>query len=157
MQRCFGAVGTYMPYFGMLCTVTSNKQRKRAVHWICLFLFQLFYLFLCKKSGIFKDFSSTVLLKSAGLCRLGLLVVPADAPAVEVWKFRFPVIGFLIGVGLTLVGNVPNEDPNLPACAVVCASSKPVAMTVIVQESVMDASYIAPKMIFTSSPARFCT
>ncbi len=42
-----------------------------------------------------------------------------------------------------------------PCAALEAASSSPVAITVIVQVSALLASYIAPKMIFTSSPARF--
>ena len=42
------------------------------------------------------------------------------------------------------------------ACLAV-ASSRPVAITVILAVSGMESSYIAPKIILASSPARFCT
>lgn len=45
MQRRFGAVGTYMPYFGMLCTVTSDRQRKRAAHGIGYLCIAAHFLF----------------------------------------------------------------------------------------------------------------
>ena len=108
-----------------------------------------FFYFFCRKSGIFRDFSTTELLISPGLLmpcagcvgRAGaVLFAPAAVP------------------GLTL-GCREGEDmyvdlkPKDGVLAGVVVSSKPVAMTVMVQVSDLVSSYMAPKMILTSSPA----
>ena len=49
MQRRSDAAGAYMPYFGMLRTVASGRQRKRAVHWIVYFVPLVFFISKEKK------------------------------------------------------------------------------------------------------------
>ena len=68
------------------------------------------------------------------------------AGVVMVFKEMFGVTGFTY-----FPAKVPNPDTGLFVGIV--SSSRPVAITVIVQVSVCVSSYIAPKMMFTSSPA----
>ena len=62
--------------------------------------------------------------------------------------------------GVVILGDAPKESPlfvGITFCAPVTFASRPVAITVMLHSSVYVSSYIAPKIMFASSPAISCT
>lgn len=83
-----------------------------------------------------------------GACVVGCVCTPAPNPLTD---------GFGVPSPLAYCILFKRELPIDGFGAAAGASSKPVAMTVIVASSGLDSSYLAPKMILTESPARSLT
>src|SRR5699024_703579 len=113
------------------------------------------YFLFFRKSGIWISFFGTLLVSGADLGMLKFCTgACCGCDCCGIWKVG--ILNPALLKAAFLVASAAFFASATLACLAV-ASSRPVAITVILAVSGMESSYIAPKIILASSPARFCT
>src|SRR5699024_10969597 len=138
-----------------------NMQKETVHHFYLMYSFFFLllqnYLRFLRKSGIWMSFFGTLLVSGACGCGAAAPVPAFGILNFGIWNPLFAAaVLFCSGAADCAAVFFPFVSPFTLACLVV-ASSRPVAITVIFAASDTLSSYIAPKIIFAFSPARFCT